>query len=209
MNVPCVRMRVPCLCRVCLQGADSGVLEGLDAPVTASFLSALREWLPDTTAVCPLYRSSREGPTAAAFHAACDGRGPTLTLIRSNTGCVFGGYARAPWESPPLGGEKYVGCPHAFLFSVAGPLGCVTKFPVVPGHEQGALYCRAACGPAYGFGCDLEVSTAGYDGLAGYDTNSIARHRGFTFGPKALKGVRAFTGQEFFSPSLVEVYLVT
>ena len=38
-----------------------------------------------------LYRASRDGHNTAAYHARCDGKGPTLTALRSGNGCVFGG----------------------------------------------------------------------------------------------------------------------
>ena len=46
-----------------------------------------------------LYRASRNGFTNAAFHAKCDGRARTITIIKTRDNYVFGGYTEASWDS--------------------------------------------------------------------------------------------------------------
>ncbi len=46
-----------------------------------------------------LYRSTRDGFTSQAFHSKCDGKGKTITIIKSNLDYVFGGYASSVWNS--------------------------------------------------------------------------------------------------------------
>jgi len=46
-----------------------------------------------------IYRASKDGFAAATFHQKCDGKGPTLIVIQSNLGNVFGGYTEMPWAS--------------------------------------------------------------------------------------------------------------
>ena len=38
-----------------------------------------------------IYRASRDGLAAATFHANCDNKGPTVTVIKSGNN-IFGGY---------------------------------------------------------------------------------------------------------------------
>jgi len=64
-----------------------------------------------------LFRSSRDGATAAAFHSRCDAKGPTLTLIRDMHSNVFGGYAAVQWSSAGF----WFNDPAAFLFTVVNP----------------------------------------------------------------------------------------
>ena len=45
-----------------------------------------------------LYRSSEHNFTAKSYHKYCDGHGPTLTIIHSTYGNIFGGYA--PYKLP-------------------------------------------------------------------------------------------------------------
>jgi len=45
-----------------------------------------------------LYRASREGWTASNFHACCDFKGPTMTVVKCEDN-IFGGYTEESWES--------------------------------------------------------------------------------------------------------------
>lgn len=44
-----------------------------------------------------LYRGSADGKSSTAFHEKCDGIGNTISIIRSNAGYKFGGYAVNKW----------------------------------------------------------------------------------------------------------------
>ena len=59
-----------------------------------------------------LFRSSRDGASAAAFHSRCDAQGPTLTLIKDTAGNVFGGYTSSDWRAllPMMVRMAMVGC---------------------------------------------------------------------------------------------------
>jgi hypothetical protein len=43
------------------------------------------------TKVTLLYRASRDGYNAVNFHAKCDNRGKTVTIIKTKKNYVFGG----------------------------------------------------------------------------------------------------------------------
>lgn len=45
-----------------------------------------------------LYRLSRDGRNDSTFYSKCDNKGPTLTVIETSDGSIFGGYADAPWS---------------------------------------------------------------------------------------------------------------
>ena len=49
-----------------------------------------------------LYRASDNEFSARSFHNACAGHGNTITIIKSNFGNIFGGYADIKWSH----GEK-------------------------------------------------------------------------------------------------------
>ena len=61
-----------------------------------------------------IYRASSNSFTADAFHGRCDGKSDTITIIRTNTDYVFGGYASSAWNS--LG--AYIEDKNAFIFSL-------------------------------------------------------------------------------------------
>ncbi|MDR3738356.1 MAG: TLD domain-containing protein, partial [Terracidiphilus sp.] len=118
------------VCGVVLFGAScvtamrggSVILAGVALEQLAAFLHQLCVWLPGpASAHSLLYRGSRDGMNAAAFHRLCDNKGPTLVLVRCDKGYVFGGYTGASWESPPVVMIRCVASPDAFLFSVVGP----------------------------------------------------------------------------------------
>ncbi len=46
-----------------------------------------------------LFRASLHGFSASSFHRRCDKRGPTLTIIKSKLGFLFGGFASISWKS--------------------------------------------------------------------------------------------------------------
>jgi hypothetical protein len=60
-----------------------------------------------------LYRATRDGFTANAFHANCDGKAKTITIISTNNH-VFGGYTSAAWNKS----GDYIKDASAFIFSL-------------------------------------------------------------------------------------------
>ena len=92
--------------------------------------------------------------TPAAFHGACDGVGPTVTLIRSDGGYTFGGYTGVPWASS----GRYKPASSSFLFSVVNPYGDpVMRFPLKSPGDGKAVYHAARYGPTFGGGIDMTV----------------------------------------------------
>ena len=43
------------------------------------------------------YRGSDNYFSAQAFHQKCDNVGPTITVVKSEFGEIFGGYTSKPW----------------------------------------------------------------------------------------------------------------
>ena len=105
-----------------------------------------------------LYRASRDGRTNAAFHARCDGKGPTLTALRSANGCVFGGFAAVGWAS----GAAYVKAPGSWLFSLVGVRGSrPLRMDLVDANHANAVYHRSDFGPVFGGDWSLRVDFDG------------------------------------------------
>ena len=67
-----------------------------------------------------LYRGSEQGFRRSSFAKHCNDRGPTLTLIKSDLGHVFGGFTSISWATPEgdPSSWKYYEDPEAFLFSL-------------------------------------------------------------------------------------------
>lgn len=138
---------------------ESQLLPLTPAGLRVSFPRAVaREWLPDRSFRL-LYRGSRDGLTPAGFHAKCDGVGPTLTLVRSDTGHTFGGYAHESWSS--AGGSK-VDKGEGFLFSIDGLWndGESVFFPSRTRRKGGSMsgiMCEPTLGPAWANGLWITV----------------------------------------------------
>ncbi len=57
----------------------------------------LREWIGDYKWKL-LYRASEHDYRAKSFHECCDDEGPTLIVIKSSGGWIFGGYTTQSWS---------------------------------------------------------------------------------------------------------------
>ena len=61
-----------------------------------------------------LYKASTDGFAAAKFHALCDNKGASLSLIKTTAGHTFGGYTTISWDTS----SSYKNDTQSFLFSV-------------------------------------------------------------------------------------------
>ena len=64
----------------------------------------LKGWLPEAMVGewRLLFRASRDGFAASAFHSKCNNKGPTVTVVKSGEN-IFGGFTEKPWTSPGAG----------------------------------------------------------------------------------------------------------
>ena len=60
----------------------------------------LKAWLPEAMVGewRLLFRASRDGFAASAFHSKCDNKGPTVTVVKSGAN-IFGGFTEKGWTS--------------------------------------------------------------------------------------------------------------
>ena len=64
--------------------------------------SYLKEWVGDYNWKL-LYRASKNGLTGCSFHKYCDHvKGPTLIIIKSRGGWIFGGYTTQSWSGDSI-----------------------------------------------------------------------------------------------------------
>ena len=61
-----------------------------------------------------LYDSKIHGDTAKAFHSQCDGKNPSIYIVKTKNGFIFGGYLSVPWQSK----NNYSKDDDAFFFSI-------------------------------------------------------------------------------------------
>jgi hypothetical protein len=179
-----------------------------DAAVRREFIGKLTtEWLADKRLVL-LYRGSRDGMTAAAFHDKCDGKGPTLVLVAGQSErqpvCVFGGYAGKSWDSSDVDARD------SFVFTVLNPFGdgivkmAVNEKSVVAGW---AMQCHAGHGPWFGGGFGVRSSSRSPTAVFDEESWCGLGSRG-AFGDPLGRGWNTFTGAQYFRPLEVEVWSV-
>jgi len=95
-----------------------------------------------------LYVASLDGDSASEFHSLCDGQGPTVVVVETTAGVIFGGYTDVSWSSDG-GSHKST---TSFLFQIRPSM---MKFSVKsPGH---AVYHVSGYGPIFGYGHDLVI----------------------------------------------------
>ena len=66
--------------------------------VNQQYDNKLKEWLGSDNNMKLLYRASEHGYSAKSFHECCDNQGPTLIVIKSSEGWIFGGYTTQSWN---------------------------------------------------------------------------------------------------------------
>ena len=91
-----------------------------------------------------LFSGSTHGWQKSKFHELCDEKGPTITVMKSKAGRVFGGFAMQSWDSKT--GRK--ADEKAFIYSIDRQ----QIYRVI--DAQKALWCRFNWGPSFG-GCAL------------------------------------------------------
>ncbi len=99
-----------------------------------------------------LYRASRDGFTASAFHSRCDEKANTVTIIKTNSNYVFGGYTTAKWAS----NKSWVSDSSAFIFSLRrNGTSNNHKLPIIKAEK--AIYGGPGYGPLFGDGSDIRI----------------------------------------------------
>ena len=91
-----------------------------------------------------IYKATRDGGTGYDFHRYCDFKTPTLTLIKSTNGYIFGGFTSLTWKSYhewTAFGYDY----NAFIFSFNNKI----KFNI--NDKSKVIYDRCDYGPVFGY----------------------------------------------------------
>ncbi len=99
-----------------------------------------------------LYRATRDGFTAKAFHEKCDGKANTLTIIMTNENYVFGGYTAAEWNSAGF----YIEDSSAFIFSLRRN-GISKRDKLTVKNEKYAINGNSKIGPSFGY-IDIRIN---------------------------------------------------
>ena len=103
-----------------------------------------------------VFRASEHNFSASAFHTECNAAGPSIVVLRSNMGCVSGGFTDVPWSLAPSGKGRYLASESSFLFTLANLAGLPpTRFEIK--KKLFAVSHHPDCGPVFGAGADLFI----------------------------------------------------
>ena len=131
--------------------ADSNIIEDKATE------DQLHSWLKEEDSngeLSLLYRGSRDGFDASSFHSKCDDQGCTLTIIKTTSGHIIGGYTNTPWKS----NGEWQEANKAYLFLISGTgLSSPQKMKLKDSNDYRAIYNSSHYGPTFGAGHDLNV----------------------------------------------------
>jgi len=170
---------------------DSTILQNDEA-------SLLQKWISTGNSSFELvYRGSRDGFTAAAFHQKCDKHQPTVTIMKSKEyGKVFGGFSNENWKQlENIGHYKKA---KSFVFSISER----TKYDVKPQYkDKETVCCNNKYMTCFGQdGCDIAIQ---HD--CNRNSNSGIFGRTYENRGKSLKDI---AGAEKFYLEEIEVFCV-
>jgi hypothetical protein len=161
----------------------------------------VQQWVRGTNwTLC--WRGSYHGSSARAFHAGCDNKGRTVTIVKSSKGQIFGGYTKIPWRS--AGGFVYD--PSAFIFLLKDFSGVAPLRSDRPYNSKYSIYDHGASGP--GFGDNFVIGDKSMLSFA-----SRTHPNSFTYGANDIGGNAPpvtnmiFTESHTFSLLEMEVYV--
>ncbi|PRP81189.1 hypothetical protein PROFUN_02023 [Planoprotostelium fungivorum] len=157
----------------------------------------IEEWLGGEKKIGQrLYKATVDSSRAASFHILCDNQGPTVTIIESQNGDLFGGYTDGSWTSANVYATTF----GTFLFTLKNPHGITARLNLRPQSRERSVCCNGAHGPTWGAGYDLHVADMSDCNMSSYSylPNSFEDPTG--------KGHALFTGNSHFKTKEVEVY---
>ena len=110
-----------------------------------------------------LYRASRDGDKASTFHLKCDGKGSTLTIVKSDKNLRFGGYTSISWNASL---NNYFSEGVNFLFSID-----LVKYFKPFQNLENSTYHNSSYGPTFGGNHDLKISDNCMNNNSSYNAN--------------------------------------
>jgi len=126
----------------------SSIIKSADFTMIKKWLD--KEW--SNRKFKPLFRGSKDGHNASAFHKACDNKGPTVTVIRSKAGKIFGGFVDLPWKSS----GNYLNTKKSWIFSCTEKKKYEMNDPNT--YAQYGGYDYSSYGPTFGGGHDIYLA---------------------------------------------------
>jgi hypothetical protein len=94
-----------------------------------------------------VYKATKNGFDRHIWHQCCDKQGPTLTVIQSSEGYLFGAYTAASWD---IGKKQWMVDKTAFLFTLINPHNIPPTKYVINSDGKNAIWSGDSAGPIFG-----------------------------------------------------------
>jgi len=143
------------------------VAQGLVHWKEREFLNQYLKPLSKRVGKFPIYVASMDGDSATDFHDKCDGKGPTVVIVETTTGNVFGGYSSLSWKYSGF----YKRAPTSFLFQLRPRF---SHFAMRNLDDRHAIFHVGSHGPVFGLGNDIHI-------VSGALSNSHSYVKGLTY----------------------------
>ncbi|XP_068672579.1 uncharacterized protein [Montipora foliosa] len=136
---------------------SSSILDNLDG----KYLNKLNCFLapvlqsPSRSRFMRCWRAKTDGWAASTFHSNCDGKGPTVTIIKVGS-FIFGGYTDQSWSSS----NGFALSKKSFIYSLHDSINgyAPVKREVKSRKQNKAIYRLSSYGPTFGDGYDIHIS---------------------------------------------------
>jgi hypothetical protein len=100
-----------------------------------------------------IYRASSDGFEASSFHYRCNGKENTVTIIKTTSDSVFGGFSSQQWSNYAESTRSQ----NAFIYSLRRS-GSFNNKKLMVTSPYNAIYSYYQNGPTFGQGSDIFVS---------------------------------------------------
>ena len=162
--------------------------------------NSLTQMLNYPADVTLIYKASRDGFSSSSFHSNCDNISNTVSIIKTTSNSVFGGFTSASWSY-----YNYKYDANAFIFSLRRE-GRSNKQRLKVIYPKYAIYSGNAYGPIFGADGDIFVYDNSNENNNSYSNlgDSYQLPNNITYGSEEAKGYLA--GSYNWQTTEIEVY---
>lgn len=151
-----------------------------------------------------MYRATTDGFLAKDFHRKCDFVANTLTVVKTTTGNIFGGFTTRHWKTKKLTLKDA----DAFIYSLVNKED--KPFKVMCPHYKFAIACNPFLGPSFGGNfeqCKMDFcirTGSNTHHKSSSDFGNSYQHPDYQFGTDRTNSILA--GSESFKTVEIEVF---